>query len=93
MRTDEELRELHKNLDTAADMTKKRFEWVGHVVRMGIRIDKGSTVKKIFVSKLKGSRRRGRPRLRWIEDIEKSLREMRVKRWRQKEVDRENGRL
>jgi hypothetical protein len=40
----------------------KRYEWIGHVVRMGIRIDKGRTDKKIFESKLKGSRRMGRPR-------------------------------
>jgi len=27
--------------------------------------------------------------LRWFEDVEKDLREMKVKRWRQKTVDRE----
>jgi hypothetical protein len=30
-----------------------------------------------------------RPRLRWLEDIEKGLWEIQVKRWRQKAVDRE----
>jgi hypothetical protein len=30
-----------------------------------------------------------RPRLRWSEDVEKDQREMKVKRWRQKAVDRE----
>ena len=49
----------------------------------------GRRVKKIFESKPKGSRRRGRPRLRWTEDVEKGLREMKVRRWRQKVVDRE----
>jgi len=38
---------------------------------------------------LEGSRRRGRCRLRWLEDAEKDLREMKVKRLRQKPVDRE----
>jgi hypothetical protein len=47
------------------------------------------TVKKIFESKPGGSRRRARPRLRWLEDTEKVLREMKIKWWPQKTVDRE----
>jgi hypothetical protein len=30
----------------------------------------------------------GRPRQRWLEDVNKNLRETKVKRWRQKAVDR-----
>jgi hypothetical protein len=56
------LRELYKDLDTVADIKKKRLEWTGHVERM----DHRRTVKKVFESKPKpeGSRRAGRPRLR-----------------------------
>ena len=32
--TNLELRELYKDLDVAADSNTKRFEWVGHAVRM-----------------------------------------------------------
>jgi hypothetical protein len=39
--------------------------------------------------KLDRSRRRGRPRLRWPEDVEKNLWEMKVKKWQQKAADRE----
>jgi hypothetical protein len=60
---------------------------------LGIRIDKIRTDKKIFESKLKESRRRGIPRLKWIEDVEKYLQEKKVKRWRQYEVDKENEHL
>jgi len=42
--------------------------------------------KKIFTSKPEGSRRKGRPSLRWLEDVGRDLREMKVKRWRQKAV-------
>jgi hypothetical protein len=31
----------------------------------------------------------GRPRMRWLEGVEKDLREVKFKRWRQKAVDRE----
>jgi hypothetical protein len=60
-----ELRELYKDLDVVSD----------------IGMDQGRTVKRIFESKLGGSRRRGRPRLRWLENVEKDLWEMKVKRW------------
>ena len=40
-------------------------------------------------NKPEGSRRRGINRLRWLEDVEKDLREMKVKSWRQKPVGRE----
>jgi hypothetical protein len=52
-------------------------------------MDQGKTIKKISESKPEGSRRKGRPRLRWLEDAEKGLWEMKVKRRRQKAVDKE----
>ena len=33
--------------------------------------------------------RRGRPGLRWLEDLDENIQEMKFKRWRQKAVDRE----
>ena len=88
IRTNQELRELYRNIDIVANIKRKRLEWIGHVIIM----DQGRTYKKIFESKAEGSRRRGRPRLRWFENVEKDLREKKVKRWRQKAVDRKNGR-
>ena len=73
-RTNEELRELYKYLDIVADNKKETLEWIGHVVR----INQGRTVKKIFESKLEGSRRRGTPRLRWLENVVKDMREMKL---------------
>jgi hypothetical protein len=43
-------------------------------------MDQGRRVKKIFENKPEGSRRRGRRRMRWLEDVEKDIREMKVKR-------------
>jgi len=45
------------------------MEWIGHEVRM----DQRRRVKKIFESKPEGSRRRGRPGLRWLEDAERGV--------------------
>jgi hypothetical protein len=45
-----------------------------------VRTDLGRTVKKTLESEPEGSRRKGKPRLRWLEEIEKDLREIKVKR-------------
>jgi len=43
-------------------------------------MDQVRRVKKIFESKPERSRRRGRPRLRWLDTVQKDLQEMKVKR-------------
>jgi hypothetical protein len=84
IRTNQELGELYKDLDIVAGIKKKRFEWMGHVARM----DQARTVKEVFESKAWGSRS-VRLRLRWMKDVDKDLREMKVKTWRQKAGDGE----
>jgi len=43
-------------------------------------MDHGMLDKKIFESTLEGRRRMGGPRLKWLEDVEKYLQDMEVKR-------------
>ena len=59
---------------------------VGHVIRMN---ETRSIIKKIFEGKLEGRRGKGRPKFRWINDVEDDLRKFGVKRWRTKALDRE----
>jgi hypothetical protein len=47
--------------------------------------------KMIFSQELEGSRRRGRPRKRWKEDVERDLQVLGVRRWRELATDRKNG--
>jgi hypothetical protein len=58
-------------------MKKKRLELTGHVVRM----DQERTIWIILASKPQQSTRRRRPRIRWLEDVEKDLWERKVERW------------
>jgi len=73
---------VYRDLDTVADITKKSLDWTEHVVRL----DRGRLVKKIFERKPEGRRRMGRPRMKWLENVERDLREMKVERWGQQAV-------
>jgi hypothetical protein len=64
----------------------RRLEWLGQGIGMN---ETDRCVKKIFDGKLEGRRGKGRPRLRWINDVEDELRKLGVKRWRTKALDRE----
>jgi hypothetical protein len=44
-------------------------------------MDQGQMVKQLFDGKL-GGRRTGRPKLRWLDDVEADLRTTGIKRWR-----------
>ena len=39
--------------------------------------------KNIFTQELEGTRRRGRPRKRWKEEVERDLQVLGVRRWRE----------
>jgi hypothetical protein len=78
IRMNHELNDLIKNADIVRYAKSKRMAWLGHVMRMeGERIP-----KRVLEWKPMGRRNRGRPRKRWIEDIEKDIRIMGKRGWR-----------
>ena len=77
IRTSHKFQDLYSDSDIAADIQKKRLEWIGYPVRM----NHGRVVKNILERKPKGRRRMGRPSLRWLVDVEKDLWKMKVERW------------
>ena len=85
IKTNEELMTKYKTPDIVSIIKIRRLEWLGHVVRM----NETGSVKKIFEGKLEGQRDRGRPRPRWINDVEDDLRKLGVKRWRTKALEKE----
>jgi len=46
----------------------QRISWLGHLERM----EEDRMPKKIFTQELEGTRRRGRPRKEWREEVERS---------------------
>jgi hypothetical protein len=82
--TNLELMTKYKSQDIVTVTKIRRLEWIGHVIRMN-----ETRSVKIFEGKLEGRIGRGRPRLRWIDDVEDDLRKLGVKQWRAKALDRE----
>jgi len=62
----------------------RRISSLGHLERM----EEDRMPKKIFTQELEGSRRRGRPRKRWKEEVERDLQVLGVSRWRKLVTDR-----
>jgi len=55
----------------------QRISWLGHPQRM----EEDRMPKKIFAQELEGTRRRGRPRKRWKEEVERGIQVLGVRRW------------
>jgi hypothetical protein len=70
-----ELSELVKNGDIVRFIKSRKIAWVGHVMRM----NEKRTPKRILEWKPIGRRIRGRPRKRWIEDIEDDIQIMGIR--------------
>ena len=88
-RTNRELEEMSKGENIVKWIKGQRISRLGHLERM----EEDRMPKKIFTEELEGTRRRGRPRKRWKEEVERDLQVLGVRRWRELVADRKkNGR-
>jgi hypothetical protein len=85
--TNRELVELNKGENIVKWIKGQRISWLGHLERMEDRMP-----KKIVTQELEGTRRRGRPRKGWREEVERDLQVLGVKRWRELVIDRDKWR-
>jgi hypothetical protein len=51
-------------------------------------MEKDRMPRKIFTQELEGTRRKGRPRKGWKEEVERDLQVLGVRRWRELVTDR-----
>jgi hypothetical protein len=89
MRYNEELNTLLKGEDIVRFIKSQRIRWLGHVERM----ENNAMQKRTLKGRLYSKRRKGRPRIRWQDDVERDLKKMEVKGWKEKMRDREQWRL
>jgi len=78
IRMNYELNELIENPDVVRFIKSTRIAWLGHMMQM----DDKRTPKKILEWKPTGTRIGGRPRKRWIVDIEEDMQIIGIKGWR-----------
>jgi hypothetical protein len=74
IRMNHELNELTETADIVR-FIKSRIAWLGHVMWM----DEKRTPKRVLEWKPIGRRIRGRPRKRWIEDVEEDIHRMGIR--------------
>jgi len=77
-RTNEEVRQLYRELDIVTEIKTGRLRWLGHVERMS----EERVVKRLYQNTPEGSRSVGRLRLRWMDDVREDQRRLGVTKWR-----------
>ena len=80
IRKNHELNELIENADVVRFIKSRRITWLGHVTRM----DGGRMPRRILEWKSMGGRMRGRPKKRWIEDVQM----VGIREWRKLSMER-----
>jgi hypothetical protein len=66
----------------------QRIRWLGHIERM----QDNSIPKNMLYGQLYTTRRRGRSKMRWLEDVSMDLRKMGGNEWRDRARNRETWR-
>jgi hypothetical protein len=77
IRSNLEIQNVYKSSDIVTEIKVRRLEWLGHVVRM----EDTSLPEMVFNAKPEGRRGVGRPRLRWLDDVEADIKALGIKRW------------
>jgi GTP1/Obg family GTP-binding protein len=89
IRYNEEINAFLKGEDIVRFIMSQRIRWLGRVERM----EDNAVPKRMLKGRLYSKRRKGRPRMRWLDNVASDLKKMEVKGWKEKMSDREQWRL
>jgi hypothetical protein len=84
IRRNDELEDIIKGENIVRFIKRQRIRWHGHIERM----QDTAILKKMLCGKY-ATRRRGRPKTRWLDDVSTDLRKMEINEWRDRARDRE----
>jgi hypothetical protein len=89
IRNNEELNRSINGEDIVKFIKAQRIRRLGHVKRMEV----GAMLRKMMEGRRFIGRRKGSPRLRWMDDVVADLKVMKIKQWMEKMKDRHQWRL
>jgi len=84
LKTNEELQKAINNENMVRYIKYKRLRWLGHVGRMA----NDRVAKAIYKRQPYATIPKGRPRVRWEDDVRNDLRKMGVNNWKQMTQER-----
>ena len=85
IRQNDELEAIIKEENIVRFIKSQRIRWLGHIERM----QDTAIPKNMLYGKLYVTRRRGRPKMRWLDDVSTDLRKMGINEWRDRARDQE----
>jgi hypothetical protein len=88
IRRNDELEAIIKGENIVRFIKSQRIRWLGHIERM----QDTAVPKKMLYGSLYATRRRGRPKMRWLEDVSRDLRKMGLNEWRETARNRKTWR-
>jgi len=83
----DELEAIIKGENIVRFIKCQRIRWFGHIERM-----QNTAIPKKMYGKLYATRRIGRPKMRWLDDVSTDLRKMGINEWRDKGPEKDGNR-
>ena len=83
-RNNEKIDNILRKYDIIRFAKARRISWIGQVERM----EDSRMPKRVMREKIYTKRRRGRPKVRWLDDVQEDLRATGIEGWRGKAQDR-----
>jgi hypothetical protein len=80
LKYNDKLYTLFRELNIVQSIQMNKSKWLGHIRGIG----ENSHCKKLSFCQLEGSRKGGRPKLRWLDDVLQDVKTLKVTSWQEK---------